>query len=75
MNNPTQPAFPIPFEQPYATGLNGLTKREYFTAAALTGILQRVRLDAPSDQIVVAKLSVEIADETLKQLEGGENVG
>lgn len=74
MNNKRTTAFPIPTNSSFPTLQTGLTKREYFAAAALAGLLQRVRLDAPSDQAIVAQLAVEIADETLTQLEkGGAN--
>jgi hypothetical protein len=43
----------------------GLTKREYFAAAALTGLISQVNM--PNE--VYAKMAVSIADEMLKRLE------
>jgi hypothetical protein len=43
----------------------GLTKREYFAAAALTGLISQVNM--PDE--VYARMAVGIADELLKKLE------
>lgn len=47
--------------------LKGLTKREYFAGLAMQGLLAKEGVWS-SDEIL-AKRSVEIADELLKQLE------
>jgi hypothetical protein len=44
----------------------GLTKREHFAAAALTGLISQVNM--PNE--VYAQMAVKIADEILKELEG-----
>lgn len=63
--------FAFPFG-PYAnpTGQNGLTKREYFAAAALTGIMAAYAgpdIDFPHESIV-SKMVVEYADAVLEKL-------
>jgi hypothetical protein len=58
------PAFP---EKPIGMSCTtaGLTKREYFAAAALTGLISQVNM--PNE--VYAQMAVGIADELLKELE------
>jgi len=58
------PAFP---EKPIGMDCTtaGLTKREYFAAAALTGLISQVNM--PNE--LYAKMAVSIADEMLKRLE------
>ena len=54
---------------------NGLTKREYFAAMAMQGLLASPNKPVSanhewgSETFVVAKLAVEMSDELLKQLE------
>lgn len=43
-------------------------KREMFAAMAMQGLLSQYKLNAPIDQQIVARLSVELADELLTQL-------
>lgn len=74
MNNSEQPAFPLdPGKMPGAN--TGLTKREYFAAMAMQGIIS-----APMDKQLgdnqlgdrpdkVAELAVHYAYQLLKQLE------
>lgn len=45
----------------------GLTKREYFAGLAMQGLLSNQRLSATEEEL--AKASIEVADELLKQLE------
>lgn len=50
----------------------GLTKREYFTAAVLTGITTRVRIDGRANlpyETAIAIDAVRIADAVIKELE------
>ena len=66
MTNPDEsgPAFP---EKPIGMDCTtaGLTKREYFAAAALTGLISQVNM--PNE--VYVRMAVGIADELLKKLE------
>lgn len=47
---------------------NGLTKREYFAGLAMQGLSVYASNGKP-DFTMIAKMSVELADELLKQLE------
>ena len=80
MDNSNQPAFPLDPKQYNTLGLGdklipfGLTKREYFAAKAMQGVLSAGFNDMTgrhSDQ--VAKIAIIQADELLKQLKGGSN--
>lgn len=46
----------------------GLTKREYFIAMAFQGLLTKYNLKTPADQEVVAKLSIELTDTLINEL-------
>lgn len=59
------PAFPSEGRPGMALGL---TKREYFAAMALQGLLAHGILHDSQDYEYTAKLSVSLADELLKQL-------
>ena len=52
---------------PEQGGARGLTKREYFAGLAMKGILATT--DSKPNYDIVAKWSIEQADELLKQLE------
>lgn len=75
MENSNKPIYPIQdggypsnesvIEQ---NSLIGLTKREYFAGIAMNGILSKYTLSTPEDQFLIAKLSVELADEILEHL-------
>lgn len=70
MENGKQQAFPFTIEDtgnPSVTSL-GLTKREYFAAMAMQGILSNHMLIDSSEWDWVAKNAVKQADELLKQL-------
>ena len=68
MKNSEQPAYPLPKDRrsdhPYG---NGLTKREYFAAMAMQGMLANSDLTLSLDK--TCELSIFYADELLKQLE------
>ena len=61
---------------------DGLTKREYFAAMAMQGLLPASNLDLSDDDrdefdgqtvgYIIAKFAVEYADALIKQLEQGE---
>lgn len=64
-NNADKPAF-ARSDNPQAYAQIGLTKREYFAAAALQGLcVDRFGMDKES----VARIAVQIADATLAELE------
>lgn len=65
MKNSDYSAFPLNENAPH-DGI-GLTKREYFAGLAMRGILTSTT-DEPNFD-VIAKWSIEQADELLKQLE------
>ena len=67
MKNSEKPAFP----RTHRNGIsaNGLTKREYFAAMAMQGILSSTPIDSLIFGQSECKLAVGIADELLKQLE------
>lgn len=76
MKNGQQPAFPDP--QSYDKGVNGLTKREYFAAMAMQGLISKegeVDHESRSDKYTstyqekLIRKAVSYADELLKQLE------
>lgn len=78
MENGKQPMYPrTAFDQAgdittWNDEFKGLTKREYFAAMAIQGLLTKYSLSNPGDQEIVAKLSVELSDELLKQLESND---
>jgi hypothetical protein len=65
MNNGQQPAF---HQTTDCTGnMKGLTKREYFAAIALQGVITLANgTESPAEMV---KLSIVLTDELLKQLE------
>jgi hypothetical protein len=76
--NANEPAFPEPFINDPNLALSvkgGLTKREYFAAMAMQGILGscdgNVQGMEPNEEniIYMVRLSVKATDELLKQLE------
>lgn len=79
MKNADKPAHPVPISnqtddnQIRCEDSNGLTKREYFTAAALQGLLaSRSVAVQKTDQLAYekyAEAAIEIADQVLKQLD------
>ena len=68
MKNSENPAFPVDFVENHVTE-KGLTKREYFAGVAMQGLLSQYNLSKPEDQEIVCKMSVQLADELLNQLE------
>lgn len=46
----------------------GLTKVEYFAAMAMQGLLTKYNLSNPEDQKTITKLSVELSNELIIQL-------
>ena len=77
MNNQKQPAHPL---APLQNGerwdasidTTGLTKLEYFTAAALNGLAAKYTLKEPSDQNTIAQMAIELAQTTLATMEAIE---
>lgn len=73
MENKDKPAYPFQTRTPYDSeseaGYIGLTKRELFAKDILAGIVSKYTLHNPGDQQTVTQLSIELADELLKQLE------
>ena len=63
MKNSDKPAYP--FIDPEFTA-EGLTKREYFAAMAMQGMVSN---DFRGTTSQFAKIAIELADELLKQLE------
>ena len=66
MKNSEQPSYPIvgiAFDDKH----KGLTKREYFAAMAMQGLLARYNFS--SDEDVVARNAVDYADALLSELE------
>lgn len=69
MENAEQNTFPVTIEDngsPSVTHL-GLTKREYFAGLAMQGLLSNSERIGTADRY--AEISIEFADELLKQLE------
>jgi hypothetical protein len=73
MENSEQPAFTLHPETGVGdpeTSRLGLTKREYFAAMAMQGLIPRVNQYQPGDRIsMLTSDAVAFADELLKQLE------
>jgi hypothetical protein len=71
MKNADKPAFPIPSRNKEVDGSLGLTKREYFAAMAMQGILSGNDTISIENGLFIneAKICIAIADELLKQLE------
>ena len=70
MKNADKPIYPVLTQSPSLqndTSL-GLTKREYFAGLAMQGMIANTDTYV-QDKSVIAKLSIEHADELLKQLE------
>lgn len=68
--NKNKPAFPTLFEDEHGQqgAVGGLTKREYFAALALQGILAKTGISI-YDVKIVSTMAIQNADELLKQLE------
>lgn len=77
MHNGDQPIYPDPirgaeqsiFNQTPDAMPTGLTKREYFAAMAMQGMLSNELVPNVQDVEYAAGLAVKAADELLKQLE------
>lgn len=71
MENSEKPTYPFtpprPWDDESAYGFTGLTKREYFAAMAMQGLLANRTTAHSAEKIITASLAV--ADELLKQLE------
>ena len=64
MENGKQPISPVESDNDF---LFGLTKREYFAGLAMQGLLSNPERIGTADKY--AEISIEFADELLKQLE------
>lgn len=80
MKNSEEPAFPVTYEIIEKCGDKpnpfGLTKREYFAAMAMQGLLAQAANEVPKEGTMhvwnyeaIAKYAVKAADELLKQLD------
>jgi hypothetical protein len=74
MKNSEQPAFPINEETTdrVDSGINiytGLTKREYFAAMAMQGLLSNKNATSGNNPDYIATRALQHANELLKQLE------
>lgn len=73
MKNPEESAFPLSSEAYKQTGeIGGLTKREYFAAMAMQGLLSNSYLEQKRNgnpEINVCYKAVAIADKLLAELE------
>lgn len=75
MENKDKPAFPEPYINDPNLALSimpGLTKREYFAAIAITGVVYNSSSD-PGQVARSIELALIYADELLKQLEDGKH--
>lgn len=45
-----------------------LTKREYFAAMILQGLVSKYNMNAPQDQATLSQMAVELTDEFIKHL-------
>lgn len=72
IENSTQPIIPI-FDRNTDILYFGLTKREYFAAMAMQGIVSNPNSVNfyPTQLSIMAEQSINIADELLKQLDNG----
>lgn len=64
MENLKKPAFPT---EDIDTNSNGLTKLEYASIKIAAGLVSKYSLNNPADQSIIARLSVELAQEVLKE--------
>lgn len=69
MKNGDLPAYPLPREISETLPNTGLTKREYFAAMAMQGLLANKRYGKHYKTEEVVESSLIIADEILDQLE------
>lgn len=72
MKNSDQPAFPEPYinEPNLALSLKGgLTKREYFAAMAMQGLLSNPQVTDHMEYMHIASNAIYYADQLLKQIE------
>jgi hypothetical protein len=67
MDNSEQPAFPFVASDSNVNNQGGLTKREYFAAMAIQGLLANPNIGNDANRVVVD--SIELADILLEQLE------
>jgi len=77
MHNLKLPAYPLPIARHNSGTLNttldvdeqsvGFTKLELGSLMMAQGLVSKYNLSSPSDQSVIAKLSVELATEILKE--------
>jgi hypothetical protein len=66
MTNPNDPAFADGNKRGELTWDWGLTKREYFVAMAMQGIVTRVAID--NDQEIISESSCRMADALIAEL-------
>lgn len=66
MTKPNDPAFPAPYGQ--TNGADGLTKREYFAAMAMQGIVAKHGVDLTRRD--VAYWALQYADRLISDLSG-----
>src|SRR5687767_14253421 len=64
--NPLRPAYPT--NNRMFTAAQGITKREYFVAMAMQGLLAPGVFQTPTDYEYTAMLAIRMADALLKQL-------
>lgn len=69
MKNSDQPINPCAIDQNVKEEFIGLTKREYFAAMAMQGMLANPTLRYGDDFMMISQKAVTCADELLKQLE------
>lgn len=61
-------AFPVAEHGSVASDAAGLSKREYFAAIILQGLVSKYTMNNPEDQFTISKMSCELADEFIKHL-------
>ena len=68
MENKDRPAFPVTKDMGYSD--TGLSKREYFAGLAMQGVLshRHPQTPTPNQAEDIARYSIAIADELLKQI-------
>lgn len=68
MEEKNKPINPISDLNEHPSLLFGLTKREYFAAMAMQGLISDQTYLRPNKSVEICQRAIEIADELLKQL-------
>jgi hypothetical protein len=68
MPNINDTVFPMTMEAFQLQAQIGLTKREYFAAIALQGLLTKYTLNNPEDQQIICKMAAELSNELINSL-------